>query len=38
VVERDRGGQRGKAADEPDAQLVQDAGAVALEAEDVFWR
>src|SRR4051812_41306578 len=36
VVERDRGGERGEAAGEPDAQLVQDAGAVAFEAEDVL--
>lgn len=36
MVERDGGGERGEAAGEPDAQLVQDAGAVAFEAEDVF--
>src|SRR5215216_304712 len=38
VVERDRGGERGEAAGESDSQLVQDAGAVAFEAEDVFGR
>ena len=36
VVERDGGGQRGEAAGESDAELVQDAGAVAFQAEDVF--
>src|SRR3954470_15954257 len=36
VVECDGGGQRGEAAGEADAQLVQDARAVAFEAEDVF--
>src|SRR3954447_1737658 len=36
VVERDCGGERGEAAGEADAQLVQDAGAVAFEAEDVL--
>src|SRR5919199_2448939 len=36
VVERDRGGECGEAAGESDAQLVQGAGAVALEAEDVL--
>src|SRR3954469_3805040 len=36
VVECDCGGERGEAAGEADAQLVQDAGAVAFEAEDVL--
>src|SRR3954447_4023038 len=36
VVERDRRGERGEAAGEPHMQLVQDAGAVAFEAEDVL--
>src|SRR3954467_5708117 len=36
VVEGDGGGQRGEAAGEADAQLVQFAGAVAFEAENVF--
>src|SRR5215212_8564151 len=36
VVEGDGGGQCGEAAGEPDAELVQDAGAVAFEAEDVL--
>src|SRR3954451_6166218 len=36
VVERDCGGELGEATGEPDAQLVQDAGAVAFEAEDVL--
>src|SRR3954468_24395990 len=35
-VERDRRGERGEAAGEPHMQLVQDAGAVAFEAEDVL--
>src|SRR6266508_123142 len=36
VVERDGGGERGEAAGESDAQLMQDARAVAFEAEDVL--
>src|SRR3954453_22062002 len=36
VVERDRRGEGGEAAREPHAQLVQDAGAVTFEAEDVL--
>src|SRR5919205_4256755 len=36
VVERDGGGQRGEATGESYAQLVQDASAVAFEAEDVL--
>ena len=36
MVEGDRGGERGEAAGESDAQLVQGAGAVAFEAEDVL--
>src|SRR3954469_19062548 len=36
VVEGHRGGERGEAAGEPHMQLVQDAGAVAFEAEDVL--
>src|SRR3954454_9990440 len=36
VIECDGGGQRGEAAGESDAQLVQDAGVVAFEAEDVL--
>src|SRR3954453_3894990 len=35
-VERDGGGQRGEAGGQSDAELVQDAGAVAFEAEDVL--
>src|SRR5512144_1459711 len=36
VVERDGGGERGEAAGEPDAQIVECARAVALEREDVL--
>src|SRR5919106_6170126 len=36
VVERDCGGKRGEARDDPDAQVVQGAGAVAFEREDVL--
>src|SRR4051794_22320044 len=36
VVECDRRGERGEAARQADAQLAQDSGAGALEAEDVF--
>src|SRR3954452_13335923 len=38
VVQRDGGGERGEAACQAHAQLVQDACAVAFEAEDVFGR
>src|ERR687892_956565 len=36
VVEGDRGGERGESRGEADAQLVQDAGTVAFDAEDVL--
>src|SRR5919201_2941103 len=36
VVEGDGGGERGEAHGEADSELVQDAGAVAFEAEDVL--